>query len=47
MRSALAQLAEDPEFYVEPPEGAERILDDRYCVVIGSERRWAGVCPTI
>ena len=44
MRSALAQLAEDPEFYVEPPEGAERILDDRYCVVIGSERRWAGVC---
>ena len=44
MRSALARLAEDPEFYVEPPEGAERIVDDRYCVTIGSERRWAGVC---
>ena len=44
MTSALAQLAEDPEFYVDPPEGAERILDDRYCIVVGSERRWAGVC---
>jgi GNAT superfamily N-acetyltransferase len=44
MTSALARLAEDPEFHVEPPEGAERILDERYCVVIGSERRWAGVC---
>lgn len=44
MISALAQLAEDPDLYVEPPEGAERIIDDRFCVTIGSERRWAGVC---
>jgi hypothetical protein len=44
MTSALAQLAEDPELHLEPPEGAQRILDDRYCVTIGSERRWAGVC---
>ena len=44
MSSALARLAEDPEFHVDPPEGAERIVDDRYCVTIGSERRWAGVC---
>ena len=44
MTSELAELAEDPEFHLEPPEGAERIVDDRYCVVIGSERRWAGVC---
>jgi hypothetical protein len=44
MSSALARLAEDPELYTDPPEGAERIVDDRYCVTIGSERRWAGVC---
>jgi GNAT superfamily N-acetyltransferase len=44
MSSALARLAEDPEFHVDPPEGAERVVDDRYCVTIGSERRWAGVC---
>ena len=44
MSSELAALAEDPEFYLEPPEGAERLVDERYCVVIGSERRWAGVC---
>src|SRR4051794_1212325 len=44
MSSALARLAEDPELHVDPPEGAERIVDDRYCVTIGSERRWAGVC---
>ena len=44
MSSALAALAEDPELYLEPPEGAERFVDERYCVVIGSERRWAGVC---
>ena len=44
MMSALAQLAEDPDLYVDPPEGAERIVDPRYCVTIGSERRWAGVC---
>jgi hypothetical protein len=42
--SGLRSLAEDPEFVLEPPEGAERIADDRFCVVIGSERRWAGVC---
>ena len=44
MISALAQLAEDPDLHVDPPEGANRIIDDRYCVTIGSERRWAGVC---
>ena len=44
MSSALARLAEDPELYTDPPEGAERIVDNRYCVTIGSERRWAGVC---
>jgi hypothetical protein len=44
MSSSLARLAEDPELHVDPPEGTERIVDDRYCVTIGSERRWAGVC---
>ena len=44
MISALAQLAEDPDLHVDPPEGANRIVDPRYCVTIGSERRWAGVC---
>jgi hypothetical protein len=42
--SALVALAEDPELFVEPPEGARRIVDDRFCVVLGPERRWAGVC---
>jgi GNAT superfamily N-acetyltransferase len=42
--SALAALAEDPELYIEPPDGSQRIVDDRYCVVIGPDRRWAGVC---
>lgn len=42
--SALAALAEDPELYVEPPDGSERIVEDRYCVVIGPDGRWAGVC---
>ena len=40
----LARFAEDPEFFLEPPEGSERIADDRFCVVIGPEQRWAGVC---
>lgn len=40
----LIALAEDPEFFVQPPEGAQRIADDRYCVVIGPQERWAGVC---
>jgi GNAT superfamily N-acetyltransferase len=40
----LIALAEDPEFSIEPPEGAQRIIDDRFCVIIGSELRWAGVC---
>lgn len=44
MVSALQQLAEDPERFVEPPQGAERVLDDRFCLVIGPNRRWAGVC---
>ena len=44
MNSDLARFAEDPEFFLEPPEGAERFEDDRYCVTIGSRRRWAGVC---
>ena len=42
--SALRALAEDPELYVEPPDGSERIVDDRYGVIIGPQRRWAGVC---
>lgn len=41
---ALVALAEDPELFVEPPTGARRIVDDRFCVVIGPRRRWAGVC---
>lgn len=44
MTAGLSDFAEDPEYFIEPPEGAERIADDRFCVVIGSERRWAGVC---
>jgi hypothetical protein len=41
---ALVALAEDPESFVEPPEDAERVVDDRFCVVVGPQRRWAGVC---
>ena len=46
MRSsrALVALAEDPERFVEPPEGSRQILTDSYCVVIGPQNRWAGVC---
>jgi GNAT superfamily N-acetyltransferase len=42
--ASLRSLAEDPEFFLEPPEGSERIADERFCLVIGSERRWAGIC---
>ena len=42
--SALVALAEDPELFIEPPDGSQRIVEDRYCVVIGPDRRWAGVC---
>jgi GNAT superfamily N-acetyltransferase len=44
MTHPLRALAEDPEFFVEPPEGAQRIVDDRFCVVVGPHRRWGGVC---
>lgn len=44
IRSTLVSLAEDPEFHVEPPEGSQRFADDRFCVIIGPHRRWAGVC---
>ncbi len=44
MNADLAQFAEDPEFFLEPPEGAERFETGRYCLTIGSRRRWAGVC---
>jgi GNAT superfamily N-acetyltransferase len=40
----LIALAEDPEYFIEPAEGAERIVDDRYCLIIGPDRRWASVC---
>ena len=40
----LAALAEDPEFFTEPPEDSERHADDRFCLTIGPHRRWAGVC---
>jgi GNAT superfamily N-acetyltransferase len=37
-------LAEDPEFFIEPPEGSVRHTDVRFCLTIGPRRRWAGVC---
>jgi GNAT superfamily N-acetyltransferase len=40
----LVALAEDPEFFIEPPEGSERTVREGYCVIIGPQRRWAGVC---
>ncbi len=40
----LCGFAEDPDFYLEPPDGAERIADSRFHLVIGPERRWAGLC---
>ena len=42
--SALIALAEDPEFFIEPPEGSDRRADERFCLTIGPSRRWAGVC---
>lgn len=42
--SALSALAEDPEFFIEPPEGSDRQTDGRFCLTIGPRRRWAGVC---
>ncbi len=41
---ALVALAEDPERFIEPPEGSRQILTDSYCAVIGPQSRWAGVC---
>ena len=41
--AALVALAEDPESFTEPPEGATRLTDERFCVVVGPHRRWAGV----
>jgi GNAT superfamily N-acetyltransferase len=41
--AALVALAEDPEFFTQPPEGASRLGDERFCVVVGPQRRWAGV----
>lgn len=38
---ALVALAEDPERFVEPPEGSRQIVTDSYCVVIGPQNRWA------
>jgi GNAT superfamily N-acetyltransferase len=40
----LVALAEDPELFIEPSDGSQRIVEDHYCVVIGPDRRWAGVC---
>lgn len=42
--SALIALSEDPDLYIEPPEGADRYVDGRFCLTIGPHRRWAGVC---
>jgi GNAT superfamily N-acetyltransferase len=41
---ALIALAEDPEFFIEPPDGSDRHVDERFCLTIGPNRRWAGVC---
>jgi len=40
----LRNLAEDPDFYLLPPEEGERIADERFCLLIASERRRADVC---
>jgi len=40
----LAALAEDPDAFIAPPAGSERTQADGYCLTIGPERRWAGVC---
>ena len=39
----LSELAEDPDLSIEPPAGSQRVIDDRYCLVIGPRRRWANV----
>ena len=44
MIEALARLAEDPDYHVQPAEGSRRIAGDRFCVTIASDLRWAGVC---
>lgn len=44
MAADLRNLAEDPELHLLPPEAGERIVDDRFCLTIGSKRGWAGVC---
>ena len=42
--AALIALGEDPEYFIEPPEGSDRYADERFCLTIGPHRRWAGVC---
>lgn len=44
MVAELRCLAEDPELHLLPPEDGERIVDDRFCLTIGSTLPWAGVC---
>ena len=44
MVAELQSLAEDPDFYLAPPVGGERFADERYCLQIGSGRRWAAIC---
>jgi hypothetical protein len=41
---SLVALAEDPEFFIDLPDGAERLTTEHYCVTLASDRRWAGVC---
>jgi GNAT superfamily N-acetyltransferase len=42
--SRLAALAEDPEYFAAPPKGSRRVVDERFCLTIGPQERWAGVC---
>jgi hypothetical protein len=42
--SALVAFAEDPDFFIEPPEGSDRYADECLCLTIWPHRRWAGVC---
>ena len=41
---ALVELAEDPEFFIEPADGSRRTADERFCLTIGPYGRHAGVC---
>ena len=41
---ALVELAEDPEFVIEPADGSRRTADERFCLTIGPYGRHAGVC---